>query len=240
MGQHGPMLKVAASILHPRRDDRGREVRILRPSTASPVLQWRDPAAIAVIVPDGTMVEGLHGVPFEPWSVPAGAVGAGVYRGEVNGTLNGALNGALNGVCDFEEPPFAATTGLAPAAGVVVIEPDDRVWAVAPTNGFGGYSLTFPKGRLEPGLDLRTSAIKEAHEETGLRVVVTGFLIDLPRSTTFTRYYLARRIGGTPAAMGWESQAVWLVPRTRLRQVITHANDRPLLDALDARLPEVP
>jgi hypothetical protein len=30
------------------------------------------------------------------------------------------------------------------------------------------------------------------------------------------------------------------VPRKRLRQVITHANDRPLLDALDARLPEVP
>ncbi len=236
MGQHGPMLKVAASILHPRRDDRGREVRILRPSTASPVLQWRDPAAIAVVVPDGTMVEGLHGVPFEPWSVPAGAVGAGVYGGEADS----ALNGALNGVGDFEEPPFSATAGLAPAAGVVVVEPDDRVWAVAPTNGFGGYSLTFPKGRLEAGLDLRTSAIKEAHEETGLRVVVTGFLIDLPRSTTFTRYYLARRIGGTPAAMGWESQAVWLVPRTRLRQVITHANDRPLLDALDARLPEVP
>jgi ADP-ribose pyrophosphatase YjhB (NUDIX family) len=143
------------------------------------------------------------------------------------------LNGAGDVADDFEEPPFAAPRGLAPAAGVVVIEPDDRIWAVAPTNGFGGYSLTFPKGRLEAGLDLRTSAIKEAHEETGLRVVVTGFLIDLPRSTTFTRYYLARRIGGTPAAMGWESQAVWLVPRTRLRQVITHANDRPLLDALD-------
>ena len=224
MGQHGPMLKVAASIPHPRRDDRGRDVRILRPSTASPVLQWRDPAAIAVVVPDGPVVESLNGIPLEPCPAPAGAAGAS----------------ALNGAGDFEEPPFEATRGLAPAAGVVVIEPDERVWAVAPTNGFGGYSLTFPKGRLEPGLDLRTSAIKEAHEETGLRVVVTGFLIDLPRSTTFTRYYLARRIGGTPAAMGWESQAVWLVPRTRLRQVITHANDRPLLDALDARLPEVP
>jgi hypothetical protein len=144
MGQHGRMLKVAASILHPRRDDCGREVRILRPSTASPVLQWRDPAAIAVVVPDGTVVEGLHGVPFEPWSVPAGAVGAGVYGGEVDSALNGALNGAPDGVGDFEEPPFAATAGLAPAAGVVVIEPDDRIWAVAPTNGFGGYSLTFP------------------------------------------------------------------------------------------------
>jgi 8-oxo-dGTP pyrophosphatase MutT (NUDIX family) len=230
MGQDGSM-NVAASILHPRRDECGREVRILRPSTASPVLQWRDPAAIAVIIPNGTIVEGLHGVPFAPWSAPVGASGAGVYGGEVDS--------ALNGVCDFEEPPVSASVGLAPAAGVVIVEPDDRVWAVAPTNGFGGYSLTFPKGRLEPGLDLRTSAIKEAHEETGLRVVVTGFLIDLPRSTTFARYYLARRIGGTPAAMGWESQAVWLVPRRRLRQVITHANDRPLLDALDARLPAV-
>lgn len=218
-------------VLHPRRDEHGREVLIHRPSTASPILQWRDPAAIAVVTPDGPMVDGLHGVPFTPWPAPADVVG------EV--ALDGlrAPHGAAHDLP--EEPPFAPPPGLASAAGVVIVEPDGRVWAVAPTNQYGGYHLTFPKGRPDPGLGLREAAIKEAYEESGLRVQITAFLLDLPRSTTHTRYYLARRIGGTPAAMGWESQAVWLVPRTRLREVIQHPNDRPLIAALETRYLEV-
>lgn len=56
-------------------------------------------------------------------------------------------------------------------------------------------------------------AIKEAFEETGLMVELVGFLVDVLRTTTYSRYYLARRIGGNPADMAWEAQAVMLVPR---------------------------
>lgn len=35
-----------------------------------------------------------------------------------------------------------------------------------------------------------------------------------------------------PAAMGWESQAVSLVPITRLGEVLHHPNDTPILEAL--------
>jgi 8-oxo-dGTP pyrophosphatase MutT (NUDIX family) len=237
MGSHGSMSKTVAPTLHPCRDDHGREVSIRRPSTASPIVQWRDPGAIAVVVPEGLMIESLNGIPFEPCPAPSEAAGWGAADGV--GRPGDASDDAVLGAVSTE-PPFMAPAGLAAAAGVVIREADGRVWSVAPTNGFGGYSLTFPKGRLEAGLDLRAAARKEAHEEVGLCIAITGFLIDLPRSTTFTRYYLARRIGGTPAAMGWESQAVWLVPRARLREVITHPNDRPLLDALDARCPETP
>lgn len=209
---------------HPRRDHLGRTVLIGQPSIGSPLEQWLDPAAIAVVVPDGAMVAALHGVPFLRWTGPA------VWDGSALG------DGVLG---DFEEPPFAPPPSLAPAAGVVTLEPDGRVWLVAPTNGHGGYRLTFPKGRLEIGHGradaCRISACREAWEESGLRVALTGFLADVPRSTTWTRYYLARRIGGTPADMGWESQAVWLVPRPRLSGVASHANDRPLLAALAAR-----
>jgi hypothetical protein len=54
------------------------------------------------------------------------------------------------------------------------------------------------------------------------------------RSTqTYTRYYIARRTGGSPACMGWESQAVHLVPMAQLRQVATHPNDAPVIAALE-------
>ncbi len=198
-----------------------------------------------MVVPGGPMIESLHGIPFEPWAAPGETAGWGALGNALGGGAPECVDrpgddpGGRFGAHISEEPQFVPTAGLAPAAGVVILEPDDRVWAVAPTNGFGGYSLTFPKGRLEAGLDLRASARKEAHEEVGLRVAIRGFLIDLPRSTTYTRFYLARRIGGTPAAMGWESQAAWLVPRARLREVIVHPNDRPVLDALDTRCPEL-
>jgi 8-oxo-dGTP pyrophosphatase MutT (NUDIX family) len=208
-------------VHHPRRDDRGRRVRITQPSIASPLEQWADPAAIAVTVPDGPVPALLNGIVLARWSEPAG--GTDLVRW-----------GDADGLTAFDEPPFEPPAGLAPAAGVVTLEPDGRVWLVAPTNGYGGYKVTFPKGKLEPGLDLRTAARKEAWEECGLRVALTGFLADVSRSTSHARYYLARRIGGTPADMGWESQAVWLVPRPRLAEVLASAHDRPLLAALDA------
>jgi 8-oxo-dGTP pyrophosphatase MutT (NUDIX family) len=121
------------------------------------------------------------------------------------------------------------------AAGVVVMEPDGRFWLVAPTNAFGGYKATFPKGRLEPGMSPQATAIKEAFEEAGLQVEITGLIGDFERSTTITRYYTARRIGGLPTQMCWESQAVMLVPKSQLLKVLNHANDHSVIHALDSQ-----
>jgi ADP-ribose pyrophosphatase YjhB (NUDIX family) len=114
----------------------------------------------------------------------------------------------------------------------VIEEEDGRIWLVAPSNRFGGYDATFPKGRVDAGSSLQASAIREAFEESGLQVAITGFLADSLRSQTYTRYYRARRVGGTPAAMGWETQAVHLVPRAQLARVATHANDQHLIALL--------
>jgi hypothetical protein len=51
-----------------------------------------------------------------------------------------------------------------------------------------------------------------------------------------TRYYLARRVGGSPADMSWESQAVHLVPKAELSKFLNHAADADLLNALAAVL----
>lgn len=158
----------------------------------------------------------LNGIALAPWQPPA----------------TDAEWATVTGQADIDEPPFSAPSGKHPAAGVVVIEPDGRIWLVSPSNGYGGYKHTFPKGRRETGASLQATAIREAFEEAGLKVEITGFLADLPRSLTQTRYYTARRVGGTPAAMGWESQAVHLVPRSKLAEFLTNSYDKPFIKLL--------
>ena len=68
---------------------------------------------------------------------------------------------------DLVEPDMD-TKGKEPAAGVVITEPDGRVWLVKPSNGFAGYQTTFPKGHADDGLSFQATAIKEAFEESGI------------------------------------------------------------------------
>jgi len=208
--------------LHPRLDH-GRKVQIHKPSLPSPMAAWADPAQVAAVVPDGPMPPMLNGVPFRPWTeVP---VGTRAWE---------ARDLSEDGMAPDEEPPFDAR-GLPAAAGAVVLEPDGRVWLVAPTNAYGGAETTFPKGHAGR-LDLRTTAVKEVYEEAGLHIRLVGHLVDVTRSTTRTRYYLARRKGGTPAAMGWESQAVLLAPVADLKGLLARAVDRRVVAALLAHL----
>jgi len=198
------------SVFHPRRDDAGQPVILMAPSTPTPLSYWADPKAIAKVVPDGPLPERLNGLALAPDS-PQGSDDA-TWRLTV--------------------PPLAILPGKVPAAGAVVVEPDGRVWVIHPSNAFGGYRATFPKGKQESGQSLEQTAIKETFEEAGLVIALTRWLIDVPRSSTVCRYFLARRRGGSPADMGWESQAVSLVPITRLNEVLHHPNDQPLLGVL--------
>ena len=45
-------------------------------------------------------------------------------------------------------------------------------------------------------------------------------------------YYLAERVGGHPADMGWETQAVMLVPQEQLPQWLNSSYDTPIIEAL--------
>lgn len=198
-------------IHHPCRNDDGEPVVIHRPSVATPSSHWGEPVALATAVPACGMPAGLNGIALAPVSGLAGDVDA------------------------IDEPPFVLPPGMRAAAGAVVVEDDGRVWLVSPTNGYGGYSATFPKGRVDPGGTLQHTAIREVFEESGLVVRLEAHLIDVRRTQTYTRYYIARRIGGCPSAMGWETQAVHLVPVARLEQVAAHPNDAAIIRALRAR-----
>lgn len=86
-------------------------------------------------------------------------------------------------------------------AGVLVIEDDGRMWMMAPRNQFAGYENTWSKGGIDPGETIAQGAVREAREEMGLSVEITGFLGDYANSsgTSMNRYYIGRRTGGGPA-----------------------------------------
>jgi 8-oxo-dGTP pyrophosphatase MutT (NUDIX family) len=155
----------------------------------------------------------LGGVKFEKWNAPKDDAG---WEAE-------AKSGP-----DFAEPEEPDTKGKKLAAGVIVKEKDGRVWLIRPKGGYGGYKASFPKGGVDPGMSLRATAIKEAYEESGLRVKLTGYATDVPRSTSHARYYHAERIGGTPADHGWESEGVTLAPHNELHQHLNQPVDRRL------------
>ena len=204
-------------VFHPQPDEHGKPVRLRHPSTPTGMQAWHDPARRATVIPLGALPAELNGISFAPW---------------LDTPVTSSGWDQVDGQAGIVEPAFAPPPGKAAAAGVVVEEADGRVWAVAPSNRFGGYDATFPKGRVDPGVGLQANAIREAFEESGLRVVIVAFLVDSARTQTFTRYYLARRVGGNPALMGWESQAVHLAPLEGLAGLLCNPNDQAVIAAL--------
>jgi ADP-ribose pyrophosphatase YjhB (NUDIX family) len=203
---------------HPQKNDKGQLVGIISPSQPSSLESWQNPESAATVTPGAPMPDSIGEIDIRSWTdCPADSDD---WESLVKN-------------CRFDEPPFKPN-GKHPASGAVVIEPDGRVWVVSPSNGFGGYTHTAPKGKLDPkeALSLRGNALKEVYEEVGLHVELIGFLCDATRTTSTTRYYLARRLGGNPADMGWESQAVHLVPKNKLADYLTNKHDAPLLEAL--------
>lgn len=203
--------------VHPRHDEHGNLVKLTNPSTPTALWTWMDAESIATVIPDSPMPAELGGITFDAWrEVPE----------DDTGWEQLAERGRI------EEPSFNLPKGKKAAAGVVIVEEDGRVWAVAPSNAFGNYPVTFPKGTCDPGMSLQATAIREAYEEAGLQVRLSRFLMDAARSTSYTRYFLARRINGYPGNMGWESQAVMLLPADMLPEVLTNKNDAPIIKAL--------
>jgi 8-oxo-dGTP pyrophosphatase MutT (NUDIX family) len=204
-----------APIYHLRLNEQGKKVLLSQPSVESNLALIRDAGTTVTFVPGSVLEHSLNGVDLASWG-PA----------DLDTIWTELASPAV------VEPPYVLPTGMQPAAGAVVVETDGRVWLVSPSNGYGGYRVTFPKGRLEDGLSLQATAIKEAWEEAGLRIELTNYLGDFTRTQTFTRFYIARRVGGHPADMGWESQAVHLVPMSQAYGLLHRSTDRDVLNAL--------
>lgn len=203
-------------VHHPRLGETGKRVVLNNPSKPTAPESWVKSDEVATFTPNGEHPAEICGVPLSQWT---GAPKTDAGWAFVKGTKQ------------MTEQPLKVPAGKRAASGVIIEEPDGRVWIISPSNAFGGYKNTFPKGGTEPGLTLQQNAIKETWEESGLQIEITGVLGDFDRTTSVSRMYLAKRVGGSPVTMGWETQAVQLVPKDKLRELMNMKPDQMVLDA---------
>lgn len=202
---------------HPKKGDKGELVGIKTPTVASAPASWHNSHDTATFTPGGDFPHSINDVALVAWN------GAPITKKGWN--FVPGLNREL------KEPPFVVAPNKHPAAGVIIEEDDGRIWLVTPTNAFGGYQNSFPKGTCEEGLSIQANAIKEAWEESGLTVEIKSVLGDFERTTSTARMYIARRTGGNPVDMGWESQAVRLVPKEQLQEYLNMQPDKDIIEA---------
>ena len=201
---------------HPAKGPGNMPIWIDRPTTPTNYFEMTNPQETATFVPGEHVPGSLNNVPFEPWwDAPE---------------TDKAWNRVEGQNPELDAIPFDPQ-GKTAGAGVVIMEPDGRIWLTAPTNEYGGYKATFPKGTAEYGANMQATAIREAFEETGLKVRLVGLLGDFDKTTSRARIYLAERVGGTPAEMGWESQGVHLATKEEAAKLLNQPVDKPILDA---------
>lgn len=207
----------AVSTTHPKLSDAGEPVVISKPSTPTPDTTWEDASKTAVFTPTGNAPVSIGKVEMKSWNPPQDG------WSKIPGTKESL---------DIRKP-FEPIAGKKTGAGVIVVEDDGRIWLISPTNEFGGYKNTFPKGTVDPSLTMQENAIKEAWEETGLKVDIIGVLGDYERGTSKARYYIATRSGGSPKDMGWEAQAVNLATIADAKSLLNQQVDQKILTDLE-------
>jgi ADP-ribose pyrophosphatase YjhB (NUDIX family) len=95
---------------------------------------------------------------------------------------------------------YEAKKGLRLTAGVVMVEPDGRMWLLAPRNKFAGYENTWIKGGVDAGETAADAAVREMMEEAGFSVELDRYLGDYVNTdqTGIARMYVGHRTGGGP------------------------------------------
>ena len=127
------------------------------------------------------------------------------------------------------EPEFEKTPGYNQSAGAIVFDENTgKVWLVEPTNHYGGYKHTFPKGTLEKGMSAQQSALKEVWEEAGLEIELLDVLGDYKKTTSVTRYYIGVVKKGDPTKFEWETQSVKLVSPKDAKKLLNTDVDKKI------------
>jgi 8-oxo-dGTP pyrophosphatase MutT (NUDIX family) len=118
--------------------------------------------------------------------------------------------------------PAPVRTQSAVSAGGVIVDDGGRVVLTARRSFSGALQWGLPKGLVEPGEELAHAALREAEEETGLRVEIVSRLptidywyVDTRRSVRVHKHvhwYLMRPTGGDPTAHDAETEEVVALP----------------------------
>ena len=123
------------------------------------------------------------------------------------------------------------------AGGVVLFGATEeglrKILLVAPKGKYGGYSWTFPKGRVDEGENLVKTAKREVREETGIEasLLPNGYLGVAEGTSSFTHYYMMVRVSGEPGAgTDGESEKVeWVGWAEAFKRVRGSGRDKQIL-----------
>jgi 8-oxo-dGTP pyrophosphatase MutT (NUDIX family) len=92
--------------------------------------------------------------------------------------------------------------------GGVLVDASGKVLLREPTQHFGQYVWTFPKGRCDVGETPRAAAQREVLEETGYASQILAPIPKVFGGTTSTTVFFLMRPVGEPAAFGWETASI--------------------------------
>jgi len=93
------------------------------------------------------------------------------------------------------------------AFGGVLMNSDGKVLLREPSNHFGGYAWTFPKGRRDPGETPEQAALREVKEETGYDAKIVGTIEKgFEGDTTVTKFF-KMEVVGEQGETDWETNA---------------------------------
>lgn len=136
-----------------------------------------------------------------------------------------------------------------PRYGGAVFDLQGRILLRQPTDHYGGYHWTFPKGRPDPSEHPTACALRETLEETGHRPVITGHLPGVFRAgptATSNYFYLMEDLAGLvdPVAMAANGETAdlrWATSSQARALIALSSNDRGRhrdLEVLEAALAE--
>lgn len=99
------------------------------------------------------------------------------------------------------------------AFGGIVMNDKGEILLRKPTNGFGGYAWTFPKGRQDKGDTPEQTALREVEEETGVRAKILGELPGKFEGDVTSTGFFIMQLESSGHEMDDETEAVeWVHP----------------------------
>ncbi|TCN48083.1 NUDIX domain-containing protein [Rhodococcus sp. SMB37] len=139
------------------------------------------------------------------------------------------------------------------SAGGLVVDglggPPDQLCAalIGRTDRRGRLLWSLPKGHIEKGETAEETAMREVHEETGVRSKVLAelgsidywFVTEGRRVHKTVHHYLLRYLGGELSDADIEVTEVAWVPLTELRARLAYADERKLADVADQLIADI-
>lgn len=127
-------------------------------------------------------------------------------------------------------PPLlvVAPGGKWTSAGGLVFDRKGRVALVRERKRSGERRWTLPKGRLERGETLEQAALREVHEEAGVRARIVGY-VDVHEGKRSVVHYFRMEVVRIEAPLDARVEEVRFVPPARATELVRSSRDRRIL-----------